>query len=703
MASSKHVVFDIVGTCVSYDAIFDAIDVRLGDKLRAEGVKPSLLGYLWIEVTEREYTYLSMNNNYVPFRDIFTSIFYRMLYMSGIQDPHSFASDDDLQYILKQYMKLEARPGIAECFQILRDNGFTVWALTAGDAERVSGYFTHNNIPMPMENFISCDSFKIGKPDPKVYKMVVDRLGDDEKWFAAAHNWDSLAGKLNGFKAAYCSIWEKIPCSIFGEIDVSEDDFPSMARAIGHIMSTSSKPTSRSPVANPVHSFWTTEPSDLDDHRTTPELPKSCNVLIIGAGLSGVGTAYHLFKDNPNPPSTVILEARKVVSGATGRNGGHVKPDLYFNVDKYIKMFGVDKAAKLVAFEAAHPHAVKKLVESEGIDCDFQLTRAVDVHLDPEHAQQTEAAYRELLKGGMVDLTDVAFIPKKDAERISGVKGAQCCFTYTAAHLFPAKLVRGLLAGLLAKGLNVQANTPVKSIIPSPDAAKGRWIVTTDRGSIIADKVVFATNGYTSAILPEYVDRIVPIRGVCSHIVSPKGKDSPHLVNTYSIRFNSIDNDYLIPRADGSIIVGGARQRFWRQRDLWFDNVRDDELVESAVPYFDGYMQRHFRGWEDSAAKTAQVWTGIMGYSSDFMPHLGNVPGKPGQYIIAGFTGHGMPEILLSSKAVAELIRDGTPIAQSGVPEMFETSEARITATGSPMEEQLSRTLWAEGDVKAKL
>ena len=54
--SPKHVVFDIVGTCVSYDALFDAIDHQLGDKLRAEGVKPKLLGYLWIEVTEREYT-----------------------------------------------------------------------------------------------------------------------------------------------------------------------------------------------------------------------------------------------------------------------------------------------------------------------------------------------------------------------------------------------------------------------------------------------------------------------------------------------------------------------------------------------------------------------------------------------------------------------------------------------------------------------
>jgi 2-haloacid dehalogenase len=139
-----------------------------------------------------------MNGKYVGFRDVFISLFYRMLYMSGISDPHSFANSDDLKYILEQYKKLEARPGIAECFKILRNAGFTVWALTAGDVERVGGYFTHNSIDMPKENFVSCDAIGIGKPDPKVYQMMLEKLGNDEKWFAAAHNWDVAAAKLAG-------------------------------------------------------------------------------------------------------------------------------------------------------------------------------------------------------------------------------------------------------------------------------------------------------------------------------------------------------------------------------------------------------------------------------------------------------------------------------------------------------------------------
>lgn len=177
-------------------------------------------------------------------------------------------------------------------------------------------------------------------------------------------------------------------------------------------------------------------------------------------------------------------------------------------------------------------------------------------------------------------------------------------------------MIQQLLGKLLPKGLNLQANTPVKSVSPTPDA-KGRWTVHTDRGAISAGKVVYATNGYTANVLPEYEGRIVPVRGICSHIASPKGRDTPHLVNTYGIRFDARNNDYLIPRADGSIVVGGARQRFWHDRGRWFDNVRDDELVGEAVSYFDGYMQRLFRGWENSQAKATEVWTG----SKSILPH----------------------------------------------------------------------------------
>ena len=310
--------------------------------------------------------------------------------------------------------------------------------------------------------------------------------------------------------------------------------------------------------------------------------------------------------------------------------------------------------------------------------------------------------------------------PYTDAKlKISGVKGAQCCFSYTAAHLWPLKMVHQLLEKLIDQDVKLYTHTPVIQISSKRDVS-GLWTVSTPRGAIKARAIVYATNGYTSQLLPEYSRNIVPIRGICSHIEGPRGTAAPHLVNTYGIRFDARNNDYLIPRPDGSIVVGGARQKFWHNRERWYGTVRDDELVDEAVPYFDGYMQRLFRGWEDSGAKVSRVWTGskssampprcftrvltnesVMGYSSDFMPHVGEVPDKPGQFIIAGFTGHGMPQILLSSKGLARMMRDGTRFEETGIPRVFRTSKSRITSPRSLMEESLE-PLW-NGKKESKL
>lgn len=70
-----------------------------------------------------------------------------------------------------------------------------------------------------------------------------------------------------------------------------------------------------------------------------------------------------------------------------------------------------------------------------------------------------------------------------------------------------------------------------------------------------------------------------------------------------------------------------------------------------------------------------------MGYSSDFMPYIGEVPGKPGQIILAGFSGHGMPLILLSAKAIVQMVRHGKKFEQTGVPSIFRVTEERLAST----------------------
>ncbi|KAH0024118.1 2-haloalkanoic acid dehalogenase, partial [Aureobasidium melanogenum] len=230
----KHVVFDVVGTLVSYDAFFANIEKVLGPRLLANNITPKIFGFAWLESSEREFTYLSISSRYKPYKQVFSSMFYRMLWMSGIAEPRSFATDAERDEMVASYSTLVLRPGVQETFDLLRKAGFEVWALSTGDEERVLGYFKKAGVEFPKSNFRSCDAKGVAKPALDAYRPLFESFGDDEKWFAAAHYWDVSAAKIVGFKGAYCSIFEKEDCKELFDVDmdVMADTLPEMAKKI---------------------------------------------------------------------------------------------------------------------------------------------------------------------------------------------------------------------------------------------------------------------------------------------------------------------------------------------------------------------------------------------------------------------------------------------------------------------------------------
>lgn len=236
LAPQKHVVFDVVGTCVSFDAYYDRIDAVLGRKLRERTITAKHFGFTWQTAAELEFTFLSVSGSYKPYQEVLRGLFYRTLHLCGITNPRSFATDEDREQCIRGYASLQLRPECHQCFQFLRENGFTVWCFTTGDVKRVRGYFERAGLPMPLENIISCDVAGVAKPALAAYESVWNRFGSgDMRWFAAAHMWDVAAATKVGFRGAWSSVYEGEAClDIFSdaEIEVVAGGLMEMAREI---------------------------------------------------------------------------------------------------------------------------------------------------------------------------------------------------------------------------------------------------------------------------------------------------------------------------------------------------------------------------------------------------------------------------------------------------------------------------------------
>ncbi|KAI8230189.1 hypothetical protein K4K57_006897 [Colletotrichum sp. SAR 10_99] len=321
-------------------------------------------------------------------------------------------------------------------------------------------------------------------------------------------------------------------------------------------------------------------------------------------------------------------------------------------------MYGKQAAAEMAVFEMSHVQAIKYLVEKEKIDCDFVLTRAYDVILDPELAEKTKRQFDQLVEEKFPTVKDVWYAPAAAARTLTGVKDAQCAFSFTVGSMWPYKLVTHLLSLAVKRGVNLQTHTPVTSVSDTQDA-DGYWLVSTPRGVVKAKKVIFDTNGYTAGILPEFRGKIIPVR------------------------HNAKGADYQITRPDESNIVGGGRPAYWHKENEWYNNFDDSKMIQPAVTYFDGLMQRTYRGWQHSDVSVDKVWTGILGYTNDLMPYVGAVPSKDGQFVCAGFNGHGMPAILLTAKGIAKMVLEDCTFEETDVPWPFQVTTARLKNPGN--------------------
>ena len=477
--------------------------------------------------------------------------------------------------------------------------------------------------------------------------------------------------------------------------DIHPSDHTSSTGSAKHLRATLAVP-------NPTSSHWQLPPHRLASHRSTASLPSEADIVVIGSGITAaffcleLASHYkqHKQQQNAKVPKVVVLEARTLCSGATGRNGGHLIVDQL-------------AAPHRRQWEERGYRDVQRVVQEWGDmggECEWREVRGAMAWWS-DGSKEWEGVKRQVQgdpgKEGIqgVDLVeDTEVLRKMDLK--GDVLGAMISPWGSAATLCPYKLICGLWEELERNGeVNLQMQTPVlavKTVLAEDRLGQHGVMVETSRGQIKAQHVVVATNGYVSQLLEQFTGLVVPTQGQMAALRPPVGneKSGRLLKHDYGLHGlkgqTGLVEDYLVQRpwttSSGSLMHGGARQ--WVKGGG--EGVSDDSYnVDEAVEWLRDLPQRIDVGTTDEQLELDGAWTGIMGYSHDHCPWVGAVPGMEGVWVSAGYTGHGMPNAGQCGRHIARLVAaalDGEDwrdvqkedIATGGMLEEFVVNDGRM-------------------------
>ncbi|CAH0019833.1 unnamed protein product, partial [Clonostachys rhizophaga] len=387
----------------------------------------------------------------------------------------------------------------------------------------------------------------------------------------------------------------------------------------------------------------------LMNHRTTPGLPTTADIVIIGSGLTGTTVAKHCVETWPEK-KVVVLEAREFCSGATGRNAGHCKPDQWRGFKEYEDDFGTEQALKvglqqflltvvitrmsnqmiqILQNEQETWSSVVDYVRSNNFDCELWVGDTLDVPVTWESADDAKEIFeRYKAVGGNVDHIKVTNDPVK-AREVSRINDAKACYAWPASTVHPWKLAAHVMGENLRRGVNLQTRTTVTQVVESHKQL-GKWTVKTGRGDIECAQVVHATNAYSPALEPSLRGLIKPTPHMCNLIAAPVSfMGSKALENSYGILLPGGGLITMNPRipTHGPVLFGGSnpgQAEFYKWLQNNPERATDDDIAgfPSVTEAVKDFTDAQLTGWPGVVTENyRREWSGIIAMAS--ISHVG--------------------------------------------------------------------------------
>ncbi len=403
-------------------------------------------------------------------------------------------------------------------------------------------------------------------------------------------------------------------------------------------------------MAAPHASVWWATLEQPPSPRAPLNADLDVDVAIVGAGFTGLWTALFLARHDPSL-RVAVLEASVAGAGASGRNGGWASALYPVSFSRIEASHGRDAVLRLRAALQDGVTELDEVARSEGIDFDYERGGSVALARSEVQAARLHAELDDQRAHGASD-DDLVWLDESAARArcaASDVRGA--LFTPHCAAVHPAKLVTGLADAVVRRGVSIYEHTSVTVIEPGDGWRRPRAV--TERGSLRAEVVVRATEGYTPAF-PDAKRSVVPLYSL---VVATEPLPSSFFDRVgLAHRETFSDARHLIiygqRTADDRLVFGGrgAPYHFGSRVDPAFDTEPDvfSKLEATLVELFG-----------EIPADIAFRWGGPLGATRDFSPYV-RLDRARGLAVAGGYVGDGVVLSHVAGRTLADLIVGAT-------------------------------------------
>ncbi len=385
------------------------------------------------------------------------------------------------------------------------------------------------------------------------------------------------------------------------------------------------------------------------------------DVVVVGAGYTGLWTAYHLAVADPSI-RVAVVEQEIAGFGASGRNGGWCSALFPTSLGRMARERGRDAAVRMQRRLHQVVPEVGRIAEEEGIDCHFEQGGSLSVARNPAQLERVRDEVAGYAAWGFGE-DDHRLLTADEVDAVARVSGALGgVFTPHCAVIHPARLVRGLARAVERRGVVVYERTPAVDV--------GSHRVVTPHGTVRAQHVVLATEGYTPtvrgrrrAIAPVYslMTATEPLSDAVWDAIGLDGRatiaDNRHLV-VYGQRTK-----------DGRIAFGGRGAPYRYGSRISPSTERHARvqamlrrIVVELFPVLEGVRFTH-------------AWGGNLGVPRDWFPSVRH-DRHTGLAFAGGYVGDGVATSALAGRTLAAMIRDDDPEGLTELPWAGRTSRA---------------------------